>query len=73
MNNLTNLEKAKRAISGKRRFRVVLEETDSYEVEVEAKNKEEANNLAMTEYNDGNLSSTGGCGANIIQTEELDN
>ncbi|MCX6722719.1 MAG: hypothetical protein NT094_01465 [Candidatus Staskawiczbacteria bacterium] len=70
---MNNLEKAKRAISGKRRFRVVIEETDSYEVEIEAKNKEEANDLAMKEYNDGNLSSSGGNGANVIETTELNN
>ncbi|OGZ80924.1 MAG: hypothetical protein A2561_01295 [Candidatus Staskawiczbacteria bacterium RIFOXYD1_FULL_32_13] len=72
MSNLSNLEKAKRALSGKRRFKVIIEESETYEIEVEAKSQQEANDLAMKEYEEGNIQSNGGNGGNIIETEELE-
>ena len=72
MSNLSNLEKAKRALLGKRRFKVIIEESETYELEVEAKSQQEANDLAMKEYEEGNIQSNGGNGGNIIETEELE-
>lgn len=68
---MNNLEKAKRAISGKRKFRVTLEESETFDVEVEAKNVEEAKDLALTVHSNGNSNSQGRSGTNIIETEEL--
>jgi hypothetical protein len=69
---MNNLEKAKRAISGKRRFKVIIEESETFEIEVEAKNKQEADSIAMKEFENGNIQSNGGNGGNIIETEELE-
>jgi len=72
MSNLSNLEKAKRALLGKRRFKVIIEESETYELEVEAKSQQEANDIAMKEFENGNIQSNGGNGGNIIETEELE-
>ena len=68
---MNNLEKAKRAISGKRKFRVTLEESETFDVEVEARNVEEAKSMAFTEHGNGNSNEQGKSGAQIIETKEL--
>ena len=66
-----NLEKAKRALSGKRKFRITLEESETFDVEVEAKSVQEAKELALTMHSNGDSNSQGNSGANVIETKEL--
>ena len=66
-----NLEKAKRALSGKRKFRITLEESETFDVEVEAKGLQEAKDMAYDLHSDGNTNSQGSSGAKIIETKEL--
>jgi len=68
---MNNLAKAKRAISGKRKFRITLEESETFDVEVEAKSLQEAKELARTMHQNGDSNSQGQSGANVIETKEL--
>lgn len=69
---MNNLEKAKRALSGKKRFLVRMERSTTWEYEVEASDKQAANDLAWKEHNDGDRDGDEG-DTEIYETEELNN
>lgn len=68
---MNNLEKAKRAISGKRNFKIFITEKEDFEIEIEAKNEQEAKELAMEAHCNGESNSLGGDGGSITNIEEL--
>lgn len=68
---MNNLEKAKRALSGKKKYRVTFSVEETFDVEVEAENEEQAEDEAWDIYNNGDANSNGQGDTEVVHTEEV--
>lgn len=67
-----NLEKAKRALKGEREFEVIIKQEETFKITVQAKNREEAEEAAIEEHNNGCSDSNKDLNTTIESVEETE-